>query len=106
MYIDAFAGTGEINLLHEDEDAQAFIEGSARRAIKITDKPFDRLIFVEKDPQRYARLQALREENPSRGIQTENAEANCFLRNLQEDWQSWRGVLFLVLTVIIQSNVV
>lgn len=95
MYIDAFAGTGEINLLHEDEDAQAFIEGSARRAIKITDKPFDRLIFVEKDPQRYARLQALREENRSRDIQTENADANCFLRNLQEDWQSWRGVLFL-----------
>ena len=94
-YIDAFAGTGEISLLHEDEDARAFIEGSARRALKITDKPFDRLVFVEKDPQRYARLQSLREENPRRDIRTENADANGYLRNLRADWDSWRGVLFL-----------
>ena len=95
MYIDAFAGTGEISLRNEDEDARDFIEGSARRAIGITDKPFDRLVFVEKDPQRYARLDSLREENPSRDIRTENADANSFLRSLQEDWRSWRGVLFL-----------
>ena len=35
MYIDAFAGTGEISLRQEDEDVREFIEGSARRAIKI-----------------------------------------------------------------------
>ena len=95
MYIDAFAGTGEINLLHEDEDAQAFIEGSARRAIKIADKPFDRLIFVEKDPQRFARLDSLRKENPGRVIETENVDANSYLRYMREDWREWRGVLFL-----------
>ena len=95
MYIDAFAGTGEINLLHEDEDAQAFIEGSARRALRIAGKPFDRLIFVEKDPQRYARLDSLRKENRGRDIRTENADANSYLRNLRENWRSWRGVLFL-----------
>ena len=95
VYIDAFAGTGEISLRQEDEDAREFIEGSARRAIRITDKPFDRLIFVEKDARRYARLQSLREEYPERNICTKNADANAFLRNLQEDWNSWRGVLFL-----------
>ena len=37
----------------------------------------------------------LREEYPERNICTKNADANAFLRNLQEDWNSWRGVLFL-----------
>ena len=95
VYIDAFAGTGAISLRQEDEDAREFIEGSARRAIRITDKPFDRLIFVEKDARRYARLQSLREEYPERNICTKNADANAFLRNVQEDWNSGRGVLFL-----------
>lgn len=95
MYVDAFAGTGEISLRNEDEDARAFIEGSARRALKITGKPFDRLIFVEKDPQRYARLESLRKENPHRVIETENVNANSYLRNMREDWREWRGVLFL-----------
>ena len=95
VYIDAFAGTGEISLRREDEDARDFIEGSARRALKIADKPFDRLIFVEKDPQRYARLVSLREEHLNRDIWTENADANSYLRNLRADWNSWRGVLFL-----------
>ncbi len=95
MYIDAFAGTGEINPRLADEDARAFIEGSARLAIDIDEKPFDRLIFVEKDAHRYNQLVNLRQDHPDRDIRTENAEANAFLSNLQEDWRSWRGVLFL-----------
>ena len=95
MYIDAFAGTGEISLRQEDEDVREFIEGSARRAIKIAGKPFDRLVFVEKDPQRFARLDSLRKENPGRIIETENVNANSYLRNMREDWRSWRGVLLL-----------
>ena len=86
MYLDVFAGNGEISL--RDEDAQAFIEGSAKRAINITDKPFDRLIFVEKDSQRYTRLKSLRKENLNRDIQIKNADANFFLRNLRENWDS------------------
>ena len=95
MYIDAFAGTGEISLRKEDEDARYFIEGSARRALRIADKPFDRLIFVEKDRQRYEQLNTLQRENPSRTIQTENVDANSYLRFMREDWREWRGVLFL-----------
>ena len=95
MYIDAFAGTGEINLRQEDPDARAFIDGSARRAINIEDKPFDRLIFVEKDYERHGNLIRLQRENPLRNIQTENSNANSFLRNLNVNWKEWRGVLLL-----------
>ena len=95
MYIDAFAGTGRINPRLEDRDAKEFIEGSAARALRIDDKRFDRLIFVEKDADRYAKLETLREINAERDIRTEKSDANLFLSNLQEDWRGWRGVLFL-----------
>lgn len=97
MYIDAFAGTGDIGRRQqEDEDAKMLIEGSASRAIKIDDKPFDRLIFVEKDHDRYRQLRNLCQRSSGRDIRIENADANSFLVNkLQEDWKKWRGVLFL-----------
>lgn len=97
MYIDAFAGTGDIGRRQqEDEDAKMLIKGSASRAIKIDDKPFDRLIFVEKDHDRCRQLESLRKSNRDRDIQIENADANSFLVNkLQENWKEWRGVLFL-----------
>ena len=95
MYIDAFAGTGDINLQQEDSEARAFIEGSARRAIKIEDKQFDRLIFVEKDPDRCGNLLRLQREHPHRDIQVKNYDANSFLLNMRRDWAKWRGVLFL-----------
>lgn len=97
MYIDAFAGTGDIGRRQqEDEDAKMLIEGSASRALKIGDKLFDRLIFVEKDRDRYRQLRNLCQKNSGRDIRIENADANSFLINkLQEDWKKWRGVLFL-----------
>ena len=97
MYIDAFAGTGDIGQRQqEDENAKMFIEGSVSRAIKIDNKPFDRLIFVEKDHDRCRQLESLRKNNSNRDIQIQNADANSFLVNkLQEDWKKWRGVLFL-----------
>lgn len=95
VYIDAFAGTGGISIRSADDDARAFIDGSAKLAIDIDDKPFDRLIFVEKDTRRYNRLATLRRENPNRDITTVNSDANSFLSNIQEDWRTWRGVLFL-----------
>ena len=109
MYIDAFAGTGRVNLSgregedtqilipggREGEDAQGFIPGSATRAINIKNKPFDRLIFVEKDQDRCRELKKLKNQHPDRKIRIENSEANDFLRNLEKDWRKWRGVLFL-----------
>ena len=95
MYIDAFAGAGSISLRTSDDEARAFIDGSAKLAIDIKDKPFDRLIFVEEDTHRYRQLTALWRNNPDRNIRVLNWDANRFLGNLEEDWRAWRGVLFL-----------
>lgn len=94
MYIDAFAGTGSVEL-SGDNDVGNFVSGSAARAIKVRDKPFDRLIFVEKNPDRCAQLENLRAAHPNRDIRIQNSEANDFLCKLQKDWRHWRGVLFL-----------
>ena len=99
MYLDAFAGTGYVNLSGEEEqanqDAQSFIRGSATRAIDVEDKSFDELIFVEKDQERCRELKKLKKQHPDRKIRIENSEANEYLRNLEKDWNKWRGVLFL-----------
>ena len=95
MYIDAFAGTGYVSLRNDDEDAKSFIEGSAMRALRIEDKAFDRLIFVENDDDRYQQLETLRQNNPDKDIIIHNSDANDFLQSLEEDWRTWRGVLFL-----------
>ena len=95
MYIDAFAGAGSISLRTADDDARAFIDGSAQRAMLIGDKPFDRLTFVEAETHRYNQLTALWRNNPDRDIRVLNWDANRFLMGLEEDWRAWRGVLFL-----------
>ena len=89
MYIDAFAGTGDISPRLDDDDARSLIAGSAQRAIAFKDKPFDRLIFVEEDTHRYNQLIALWRSNPGRDIQLHKSDANHFLRNLREDWEAW-----------------
>ena len=93
LYIDAFAGTGYVEF--QEEDAKYFIRGSAARAVRINDKAFDRLIFVEKDSDRCLELENLKREHSDRDIQIENLDANDYLSNLQRDWIKWRGVLFL-----------
>ena len=95
MYIDAFAGTGQVTLPNDDGDATSFLSGSAKRAIEIENKPFDKLIFVEKDLDRCSKLECLRAHHPEKDIRIENSEANAFLSNLHEDWNQCRGVLFL-----------
>ncbi len=96
VYIDAFAGTGSVELASRaDPDALKFIQGSAAIAVGINNKPFDKLIFVEKDQDRYSELTKLIDRYPDRDIQIENSDANKFLRELQLDWRRWRGVLFL-----------
>ena len=96
VYIDAFAGTGYVELASQDDpDAMTFIRGSAAIAAEINDRPFDKLIFVEKDQERCNELTNLKNSYPGRDIQIENSDANNFLRELHWDWKSWRGVLFL-----------
>ena len=95
IYIDAFAGTGEVELTSADEGKKEFIEGSAKIAVDVDDKPFDEYIFVEKDQDRCIQLNSLRETNQCKNIQIENEDANDFLQDLQKDWRRYRGVLFL-----------
>ena len=95
MYVDAFAGTGEVPL----EDGRIIIEGSASIAANVDNKPFDKLIFVEKDADQCASLSELRNEHDLRNIQVICDDANDYLRDLCTNWPSaypnWRGVLFL-----------
>ena len=97
MYIDAFAGTGQLKLSSEEDlvDVRGFVSGSAERAIKIDNKPFDKLIFVEKKLDRCAELKTLGTTYSKRKIEIVHSEANEFLSKLHEDWKNWRGVLFL-----------
>lgn len=99
IYIDAFAGTGRIGPFHdcyaEEEEVRGFLRGSAERAALVDEKPFDQLVFVEKDPTRCRELEDLRSRHPNRNIDIKNDEANEFLRGLERDWNKWRGVLFL-----------
>lgn len=98
LYIDAFAGTGSIEPGDQDPDQEnrlAFIDGSARIALDIVEKPFDELIFIEKDEAKCSKLESLKAEYPNRNIVIQTDDANNSLRALRKDWSEWRGVLFL-----------
>lgn len=103
-FFDAFAGTGEIpleqsgGLFQDVEEADPFIEGSARRALAV-DLPFSRYVFVEKSRRKAAQLERLRAEFPHLAdrIRIEHADANAAIQEfcLTTDWKHNRAVLFL-----------
>ncbi len=95
IYIDAFAGAGQIERRDDKGDTIGFLRGSTERAIRIQDKPFDELIFIEKDAKRCAELAKLRHRYRDRNITVERGDANRVLRDLRRDWRACRGVLFL-----------
>ena len=95
VYVDAFAGTGQVEIATEDEEGREIIRGSARRAIAIRDKAFDRVVLIEADPDRCHQLGTLRTEAPGRDIRIVNEDANSALQRLTRNWRGWRGVLFL-----------
>jgi len=102
VYIDAFAGTGEIDHGLEDDpvsqvDSKSLVMGSAARALRVRERRFDHLLFVESDPDRCAQLRLLKSEHPSRSVQIVEADANEHLSGLRQDeyGATWRGVLFL-----------
>ncbi len=98
LYIDAFAGSGGIELDQKDaEDIKRFIAGSAVRALEVDNRPFDRFIFVERSPSLSKKLETLRDKNPDRTIEILEEDANAFLqRYLRKiDPRKKRGVLFL-----------
>jgi three-Cys-motif partner protein len=115
-YIDAFAGTGFRELVEtseeetplfpklNEEEAQRFIEGSAREALKV--KPsFDRYVFIEADPDAFDQLEQLKQDFPDKKDQMSfhNEDANDWLirhcnrgtKELDDFWRSNRAVVFL-----------
>ena len=60
------------------DEFNEFRQGSTRIALEIDDKPFDRLIFIDKDSSRMAAeaLLNLKSEHPGRHIEVLQGDAN------------------------------
>lgn len=94
IYVDAFAGTGSIQIGPE-EDRESFLEGSVWRALKVTNKPFDSLLFVEKDNEKAKALTTATIEHAKR-VEIVNEDANIELpRFCQKIGTYDRAVVFL-----------
>ena len=78
IYIDPFAGAGEWTPRsgHETE------VGSATIALKTDDKPFDRLVFIEINPENIESLHKLRAAHPHRDIRVIRGDCNFELPKL------------------------
>lgn len=109
-YIDAFAGTGYVQLpksdpdrslllpIFTDKESKDFIDGSARIALQI--KPnFHQYIFIEQNSGRITELEQLKVNYPqlAPSIQIIQADANAYLADLcrRYSWRNHRAVLFL-----------
>jgi three-Cys-motif partner protein len=107
-YIDAFAGTGYrseredeacgTDLLFADlaaAEPQSMLEGSVARALRVS-PPFDTYIFIEKDPERAAGLEALKHQHSGLQVDVRQGDANAVIRELcARNWTRHRAVLFL-----------
>ena len=95
IYIDAFAGTGEI----ETRDGEQCLVGSAKRAL-LSERKFDFYYFIEWDPEKAAELQyTIDTEFPRLKSRTKvlNGDANEKIAEIiaNTDWRFNRGLLFL-----------
>jgi three-Cys-motif partner protein len=95
IYIDAFAGTGEI----ETSDGERYLVGSAKRALA-ADKKFDHYFFIEGDEKKAAELRNMvNSEFPhlTRIVTVYCGDANEKLAQIirDVDWRYNRGLLFL-----------
>lgn len=95
VYIDAFAGTGQIEVAVRDADEQGVLRGSAYRALAVRDRAFDRVILIEKSAAYCRELEKLRASHSKRDVGILNADANSALVDLRMEWRQWRGVVFL-----------
>lgn len=101
IYVDAFAGEGAwmpgSGYTSADYgDFQGLRDGSPLIALRIQDKRFDRLIFVEKDPNRAGRLMRLHGDFPDRDIEIISKDANDELPRICDRLENYyRAVVFL-----------
>ena len=95
IYIDAFAGTGEI----ETRDGEQCLIGSAKRAL-LSQRKFDFYYFIEWDTDKASELQnTINTEFPTMRNKTKvlNGDANEKIAEIidKTDWRYNRGLLFL-----------
>lgn len=101
IYVDAFAGTGtwrsDFGYMPDDyDDFQEVHLGSAGLALQVDDKPFDQILFIEKDVARSLELERMRVENQGRDIQIRNVDANEELPRFCRNMGNYdRAVVFL-----------
>lgn len=91
IYIDCFAGSGEIEFSDESK-----IEGSTIMALNLDNK-FDEYHFIEKNRKNFKELDKLKERYPELNIHVYNEDCNDALPKIinKIDWRFSRGVLFI-----------
>ena len=91
IYIDCFAGSGEIEFSNETK-----IEGSTIMALNLDNK-FDEYYFIEKNKKNYHELEKIKEKYPKLNIHIYNEDCNDALPKIinKIDWRFSRGVLFI-----------
>jgi len=104
IYFDAFAGTPEIDVGNNSEnallfagDARAFLDGSSKRALKFGSK-FEKYIFVDRKRANVRELEALKTRYPelSSRIDIRFSDANTELKKFCANWpRGQRAVVFL-----------
>ncbi len=78
IYVDAFAGPGSYTMDNDDDYAEfhEFRRSSPDIALKIDDKPFDKLVFIEKDAKSAGELMTLSNAYRGRNITVLRGDAN------------------------------
>ena len=105
VFFDAFAGTGDLpsvsapaSIFGEDADGPNFIEGSARRALRVVPS-FDHYVFVEQMKGKVEELLKLKTEFSElrSRISVIQADANSAVIDFctRTNWTTTRSVLFL-----------
>lgn len=101
-YLDAFAGTGEIQVserplsLIEGAEASEFVAGSVQRALTV-DPPFDTYTFIELSAKKAADLRSVLSKYPTARTTVLVGDANEKILEFiaSKNWRSTRSVVFL-----------
>ena len=100
-YVDAFAGSGsyrtrDASLADSYGDFDEFRRGSASIALEIDNRPFDRLLYIERNAEFARSLQAIKADNPEPRIDVVNGDANKVLPQFCAEMSEYdRAVVFL-----------
>jgi three-Cys-motif partner protein len=102
VYVDAFAGTGEIETaesslpLIDGAEMDAFIPGSVRRALEV-EPPFHRYVFAEQDAGKAKALQTLVSSHADKRCEIHVGDANEMVASVVRttNWTRTRAVVFL-----------